>query len=1051
MALEAQKEELQRQVETVQQMRLSLHDASIAEGKVSQGDPKDERRLRSAPMVRRTVDAPTLTVLKSPNYPFTLCEEAPPAYLPPPVPYDVEGEVESLKQRVLQVQEDLQMYQNKHNRGGAPLSASQTLDFFSQSNTYAEMAWEVSSLQGLYRWVLSHSISHLWNCKEQLEYVLTEHGQDLPKTVEEMDASLQAYPFIAAVSILASDRQEVVAQERCRLRSSSRTFRDKVPARAVTAATSCYLSAEEKYMYQEFYNQSEHMLLLLSHALMIDKANGTTSTALKPRQNKTSTGQLSHFQSQDCGFLQDKGAALLPSVAVIGEMDIDTLATETFFALSAEREVITALMKVIQTRQERGECFEASATERERRRSAMVAVYGCVLSDMSLMAHQMNLIVEFIEHYEAWLRLHGYDNHDQLMNALSQRSAGTPWPTLDTDGDRGSRDGHSHFVPPTEMMTRYYRPPQKKASEVLGIERRRSASETGKSVTRSKASPVTNSSGSSPALRPPPTAAVHAKTAAAKVADAHSVVSPISALRGTLQRARNEVAGAFHALLIHATEAAGDKAAAGWDADRAIGRLWLTACVRYTVIKLLRHEWRALEVAKNMPTTEDTLLALVGGERALPHMNSTAAALCVVVQGMARLIMARSPPRSLIAEVPITVHIPNDVDNYAKAVSDVTNVVEQQRWGSLLDALWFQVDPSAASSGGLLFSAIAGEGEVTGPVPTNSQGAAHFLYIECIEMPSNAVTYGVASITMCYRLPRMSPAAKTSRRVAPTLASLSDAQPSSREGLSRYHLARRALSALSQVEAKGLLPCFACRLSEVSSVPLNQMIYITFDDGDTATVVDENHAPHLCMLPPAAMELRRLHAIVGMAPAPTRATDELYMAFEESVNFGSVGLLIAALLEDMAAPTPVSHDLYMAASTVREKAVSDIKRGVPPEEFEKVTTHPISIACGPEKVRVMSIQRESVANRNSILVRPFIAPLLRHIDDRISSLVLGEDTHSKFNKGLNNSSIRTQASGWKPRAAAEAELQSVTSRQTEMVGGDGRTSSSPSAVRPGRR
>lgn len=39
--------------------------------------------------LHRTLDNPTLSLLKSVNYPFSLCEEAPPSYTPPSVPFDV--------------------------------------------------------------------------------------------------------------------------------------------------------------------------------------------------------------------------------------------------------------------------------------------------------------------------------------------------------------------------------------------------------------------------------------------------------------------------------------------------------------------------------------------------------------------------------------------------------------------------------------------------------------------------------------------------------------------------------------------------------------------------------------------------------------------------------------------------------------------------------------------------------------------------------------------------------------------------------------------------
>ncbi|KAG5469530.1 hypothetical protein LSCM1_02753 [Leishmania martiniquensis] len=1047
MALVPHTQEVQREVESLQQLRRALHEAYLVEAKAGLRVGKDASKPPSVTDARRTVDAPTLSVLKSPNYPFTLCEEAPPSYVPPPVPYDVEGKIESLKKRVLQVQEDFQNYQKRHSRDGAPLPASQVIDFFSSNTTYAEVAWEVSSLQWFYRWVLSHSISHLWNCKEQLEYVLTDDSNDLPQMVEEMDACLRAYPFSAAVSILDSDRQAVVAQERRRLRSVSRIYRENVPATAVTAATSSYLSPEEKCMYQEFFNQSEHMVLLLNHTLMLNKANSAYTAGLKPGVDTMGQGLLLKSQSSVRGYSQDSGTLLLPNESAIGVMDVDNLAKETLNAVSAEQEVIATLMKVISERQERGECFEMSAAEQERTRAAQIAVYSCVLSDMSLMACQMNLTVEFMEHYEAWLKLRGYDSHEQLMTELSKHSGGTPWPTLTAYELNSTDGGHSHFVPPPEDIIRFYHPSEKMPSESADVKSITSLREDykrlGRNVT-STAGASTNSAASFPSA--PPSAA---PPKAAAAGDDHMVVSPASVRAAMLHEADSDVANAFYALLVHTDKALRRNGAAAATKGDSVERTWLIAGVRYAVIKMLRRDWRAAEIARDMLAVEEALLAVLNGKRNFSRMTPAAAALCAMVQELVRLTVARSTLRSLITEVSITVHMPEDADNYAKAVADVTNPLGHERWGSLVDALWFQVDPSTASSGGLIFQPTTADGAAVGPVPCNKQGALHFLYMETIDMPPHAMTSGAVTIAMCYRLPRMSPGAEASRRVAPTLAAVAEAQPSGRGGLSRYYLAHRTLAALSEVETNGLLPCFACRVSEVGAVPLAEMIHVAFDDGNTSSLVDTNHVPHLCMLPPAAMALKRMEARVGVAPVPTSSTDEMYVAYMEPVSFHSIGLLVGGLLEDMAARAPILGDLYMAAATVREQALSDMKSGAVPKGFANTSAHPTSMECAPSKARVMSIQRESVANRNSKVASRLISPLLRHIEDKISSLQLGEGRGHPVG-GSNTTGTTTQASVLLPRGTSAREPSSVTSRPTQMVNCGDTTSPSPSAVRPNR-
>ncbi|KPA81059.1 hypothetical protein ABB37_04423 [Leptomonas pyrrhocoris] len=1067
MALVPHTQELQREVQAVQQLRRSLHDAYIAESGAARRSAKnDGGKPPSAMEVHRTVDAPTLNILKSPNYPFTLCEEAPPSYVPPPVPFDVAGEIDSLKQRVLQVQEDLQKYQKQHSRGGAPLSRTQMLDFFSHNATYAEMAWVVSSLQWFYRWVLTHSISHLWNCKEQLEYVLTQNDASLPQSVEEMDQCLQELPFSAAVSVLDTDRQSVVAQERRRLRSVSRTFRGRLPPEAVTVATSSYLTPEEKYMYQEFFNQSEHMLLLLNHTLMLDKANSHLIQGGGRHSTPTSAaGMMSNSQNSARGGSFESGAVMLTSDSMMGEMDTAGLAEETLNAVAAEQEVITTLMRTIRERQQRGESFDVSEEEAQHSHKAQVAVYGCVLSDMSLMGQQMSLVSEFVDHYEDWLKLRGFQSHEELMSELSKRSGGTAWPTLSIHGD--AADGHGHFVPPTEQLQASYPRPADNNSKNSGG----APKDTYTQFDSAKGPRATPTSQNFLAKAPPnekPTKKAQAAAASEQVAPASSAASERSmpsqaakkpaAVSGSVTSPASdnieapgvtpgrEVANAFYSILEQ-------MAAAHPSGDGGVARAWLIATVRFIVVKMVRREWDANSTAQNIAQAEEDLLGLLRRKSAYARLTASAAALCVVAQEMARLCAARCEMRSLTAEVPVVLHVPEDADDYAQAVADVMNPVEQERWGCVLDALWFQTDPSTQSSGGLLLqqTAATAEGTASSPVRPNASGVLHFLYIESIDAPPTPQNQCVTCINLRYRLPRMSPAATSSRRVAPTLAAVSGAQPSSNYGMSRYQLARRVLAAFAEIETRGLLPCFACRVAEAATVPLSQAVFVTFDDANTSVVVDVSHTPLLCVLPPAAIELKRLYADVGAAPAPEGAKDQYYTAYASPVNFSTIGLMVGAVLEEVAIRVPVLSDLYMTASTVREQALSEIQSGKPSRCFTNATTHPIPVSCAPAKTRAISIQRESIANRNSTAVRHFIPPLLRNIEDRIAAIEHGGGGGSGGNNSSNvaprsrNTNETPDGSVSTPRGAS---AQSVTGRQTQMVGGKGTTSPSPSAVRP---
>lgn len=1124
MALVPQTEELQREVETVQQLRRALHDAYIVESALGRRSARETKKAPGAMEVHRTVDAPTLNVLKAPNYPFTLCEEAPPSYVPPPVPYDVEGEIDSLKQRVLQVQEDFQRYEKQVSRAAnAPLSRSQVIDFFSHNATYAEMAWEVSSLQWFYRWVLSHSISHLWNCKEQLEYVLTEGGQELPQTAEEMDWCLQELPFSAAVSVLDTDRQAVVAQERRRLRSVSRTFRDRLPSEAVTIATSCYLTAEEKYMYQEFFNQSEHMLLLLNHTLMLNKANsGLIHDGQQHHgQQSSAVGMLSNsLTSAPRGASAESGAVMVAPDSMVGEMETSVLAEETRSAVAAEQEVITTLMKTIRERQQRDEFFDVSEAEYQHSRTAQIAVYGCVLSDMSLMGQQMSLAAEFVERYEGWLQLRGFQTHEELMSELSRRSGGTAWPTVRIHGDDVAESGHDHFVPPTEeMMKRHPRPaadpklqesgrseassaveadeprvpkrqPQQQQKPSQQQQRQPSAAAAPApnaapkvraapkaATTPPAAAPPAPAAAKSTSTPPPVTASARsspassqaskkgpasmATAAAAAAAAAPPTPSPSTqssaAAPPPAANTAADVANAYFCILEATTATSTSKN------DAAVSRAWLAAAVRYTFVKILRREWDVAVAARSIAQAEEDLLGRLRRGGALSRLTSTAAALCVVAQEAARLCVARCEMRSLTAEVPVVVHVPEDADDYTQFAADVRNPVELQRWGSVVDALWLQADPSGMASGGMLMHPVQTESSAGTPTRANKHSAAHFLYIESIDAPPTPQNSCTAVMTLRYRLSRMSPEATASRRVAPSLAAVSGAQPSANQGMARYALARRVLTALFEVEARGLLPCLASRVSEAATVPLAQVMYVTFDDSNTSVVVDKTHMPLLCLLPPPAIELKRMHADVGTAPVTDDPQDQYYRAYAAPVHFSTIGMMVGSLLEDLAIRVPVLSDLYMTAATLREQALWEVQNNTPCKCFVNATTQPIPVACAPAKTRAISIQRESTVNRNTTTTQRFVSPLLRRVEDTIASIESGtkggavaaapqRSTGVRNGAGANSEgSVSTPRGGAAPQQQPHQQLASVTGRQTQMVGGGhGAASPSPSAIRPNR-
>lgn len=1019
-------------METVRRLRQTFHDAYIVEAKLGRHSAVDGKLLPPTLEYHRSLDAPTLNVVKAPQYPFLLCEEAPQSYNPPPVPFAVGDEVEQLKGFVMQVQEDLQRYQVQLKRDKkTELTKEETLQFFLSSALFMELAWKVTYLQSYYRWVLSHSISHLWNAKEQLEYVLTENDQDLPETAE-MDACLSEFPFSDAVSILEKDRQSIIAQERRRLQSNCRTYHENMPPATVTGVTSCYLTTEEKYMYQEFFNQSEHLLLLLSHTIMLNQAKARDqagSTATSFVRWSGADGIASNSSSPARMLPRESGDVVPRNPESFSEIDTSAIAQEALSAVAAEQEVMATLMRKIEDRRAKNEYYDISEEEYNRSRRCQIAVYGCVLSDMALMADQMNISVGLIEKYEDWLRYRGFNGHQDVMSELSKRSGGAIWPSLSMlDASCCARgDSHGHFIPPTEEMFK---------GRLSGHERRTPSNFPDRSTPRLTESPT------------PPPAVPRKQPVAATKAPPQKQRSAPTATSGSRERAvpsaatvdsSNDIASAFYNILVHVTKEWGCRSASIKSSSAAsLERWWMAAVLRYTFVKTLRREWRISEFTKILPQAEEDLLTLLRRNSQYEYLQSNAAALLAILREVAQLATAKPSPRAQTVEVPFVLHMIREEDDMKREVEETLTTVELVRWNALLDALWFQVDPSAAANGDLLLSSATASARESLTLHDSSAASLGFLFVETLGLPPIRQTKGVATVVLRYRLPwLMTAAASPSRRVAPVLSTIAEAQQSSVTELDRYVLARRVLSVLNTAESKGLLPCFACRISEVTAAPLSQAMFISFEDESGSLVVPKRRRFSVSMLPPAALALRRIHSIIGSRAQPLGQPIQPFAVYEEAVSFSSIGLMVAALFTELAVKPKMLEALYLMAESVREQAQWELRNRVVSKSFAAASVHPVPISCAPAKNRAISIQRESVVNRNSTSLRRFVSPLLRHIDDVVAAM----EKEQGSNRAKDEAEVKT------PRSALPA------ARRTELIGphNTSNASPSPSAVRPTRR
>lgn len=985
--------DLHKELAEVTRLRQILHDSFVVEAAGASQGSAQPVSLEA----HRTVDGPTLSILKGANYPFSLCEEAPPAYVPPPVPLDIESDIERMKAKVMQVQEDLLNYCKRQipslertrsrSSGKVVITREDVIRFLDSSTTFAELSWEVSSLQWLYRWVLSHSANHLCNAKNQLEYVLRGDNCELP-TLEEMEKALQRIPFSEAVTLVDSDRLAMVTQERHRIRSVSRTFRDHLPSVAITAATSSYLNSEEKYMYQEFFNQSEYLLLMLNHKMMSCRASqaeeGMPASMRSPSRPTSERALRTRTSSEE-------------------EMTVEDLAKETFNALNAEHDVIKTLMTTIRDRRAKSMSFNVTEKELQRSRTAQISIYGCILSDMNIMARQMADAREFLGKYEEWVGHHGFRSHEELMSILIEREGGLRWPSL--PGAKSTNGGNGDpLVSPVDTW--------RQGEAVKGRRNPSHIEDLSQNVvTGSRSAASRANTNALPVSRrdhpnPPPAAAV-------QVAD-------------PLLPSAKEVAEVYFNVL---TEVDGYARSQREPADD-LSRLWLIVCFYHTVVLLTRGLWNAEGLVRNLSQAEEELLRLLGRNSDYNKYRSNASALLLLLH---QFLNHRHSPgssssrsRLVTMDVVVNIHAPKTAD-LRQVVATALSPEERTRWGAVVDALWFQFDPTARANGGLLMD--------TDSMKTAASDAnAGFLPIARVQLPLAETTTRPATFTITYGI--NSGAGLSSVSTLTELLNTIKQSTDATSTVTRYLYARQALAALSAIEAVGLLGSYACRLPECEDVSLGDIICGAFNA--KAAVAGRAASVTVGVLPPPAMQLMRMHRALGNRYTPAGTADASFRVYAEPLTLSSVGLLLASLLERVATSPPVLKDMYMMAESLKEQSLWEIRNSVVSKCFADTTTHPSPISCPLGKQRLLSIQRDADSIRLTNRPTPcLVAPMLKHMDDYM--------TTSEFCNAV-KASVAESQQRTTPRESGNSVM---PSRQTQMMGyGGGRTSRSPSALPP---
>ncbi|SCU73000.1 uncharacterized protein TEOVI_000458400 [Trypanosoma equiperdum] len=399
-------------------------DAS-SEAAVSYTDPLD-----------RTLDAKSLNVLKLPTFPFIVCESAPSMYQTP-IPYDVEKAVAVLQDEVYALESKFRDIEDEQGfiapfceessltsreDGADSLAISEDrwrkdeklrlfMEVAGSDTCFADVSWDISVMRWYTRWITSHSLSCLREVRDQLEYVLSEFGVPGEREIRKAVARMT---FAEAVYTLEQDRDDVIEFERRRMASAARTYRKRLTISAVTACSNSFLTLEERYLYQEFYDQSEHALQLLHHAMHM------CSTLQSCGSTEQQAGDIDSARNVS----PSKAVSCAPSCS--DTRDVWCLTEAAMKTLKQEQNLITRLLGSIHSRQE-GSCLKVELEKKRRRsRIAALVVYKCVVDDMEMLSRHVKVATDLLRDYDGWVNYRsGISSHDIILQMnVNQRGNG---------------------------------------------------------------------------------------------------------------------------------------------------------------------------------------------------------------------------------------------------------------------------------------------------------------------------------------------------------------------------------------------------------------------------------------------------------------------------------------------------------------------------------------------------------------------------------------------------------------------------------------------------
>ncbi|CCD20495.1 hypothetical protein, conserved, partial [Trypanosoma vivax Y486] len=377
-------------------------------------DPDGEAYVAVPLEPHRTVDAKSLNVLRAPNFPFSICDEAPLVF-EAPVPYNVEKEVNELQEKVhaferifrnLEDLSDAVVVANDVAGGRGAKSNEEQMRLFasimSREPSFVDVARAVSVLRWYSRWVASHSLCCLCEVQEQLEYVLAEFG--MPTESQLLDAQEQM-TFHEAINILEKDRYDVVQRERRRLRSAARSYRNRVPLLSIVTGGNSFLDTEEKYQYQEYYNQTEYLMLLLHHTIQTGRVS--------------QQGPVLQLQSpEEKDHKSVEPAEVVTTSGERGVEDTKHLAEATMKALLQERGFISRLLRVIHLRQSEGMELKVSDARMKESRLAALVVYNTVVGHVAMIREHLRLAKEFLIDYDEWVQYRSGGTTDEVVRQI---------------------------------------------------------------------------------------------------------------------------------------------------------------------------------------------------------------------------------------------------------------------------------------------------------------------------------------------------------------------------------------------------------------------------------------------------------------------------------------------------------------------------------------------------------------------------------------------------------------------------------------------------------